>query len=193
MIEINLIPEELKVKAKGKNLFAGFNLKYAVYGILSAFAFLILIHLLLGIVGLFQVSQLRSLESKWKGLGPGRQRLEEFNKQYSAYSQDAALVKQLTEQRINWPEKLNRLSLDLPSGIWLTELSVSPREFFLRAAVLSQGKMEMSIINRLIDALKNDAKFLKGLGNLELGPLQSKSIAGYDVTEFTLRGALKIK
>ena len=193
MIEINLYPEELKVKAKGKMAIAGLDLNKLIYVIPAAFALLISLHLLLLVFGIVRTSQLGMLEKKWKGLEPQRNKLDEFNKEYSAYTNDAALVKQLADQRISWSEKLNRLSMDLPSGIWFNDISLNPKEFALRGSVVSPQKMEIALINKLIDTLKNDFAFFKDFSSLELGPLQSKAVSGFDVTDFNLKGTLKTK
>jgi Tfp pilus assembly protein PilN len=193
MIEINLYPEDLKAKAKEKNIFAGLDLKKLIYVIPAALAILISLHLLLLIAGIVRSSQLGSLEKKWQSLEPQRKLLDEFNKEYYAYTQDAALIKQLTEERINWPEKLNRLSLGLPSGIWLTDISINSKELNLRGSVVSPEKLEMSLINKFIDTLKNDSAFFKDFTALALGPMQSRVVSEYDVTDFNLKGTLKGK
>jgi hypothetical protein len=193
MIEINLSSQDLKAGTKEKRAFAGLDIKYLIYAFPAAFALLIFIHLFLALLALVGSSQLSTLERKWKALEPQRKTLGEFKQQYAAYSQDANLIKQLTQQRISWSEKLNRLSLDLPSGIWLYDVSANPREFTLRGSVVSPEKLEMALIKKLIDNLKSDNMFFKDFTAIELGPLQSKMVAGYDITDFNLKGILKTK
>jgi Tfp pilus assembly protein PilN len=193
MIEINLLPEEVRVKTRNKNLLAGFDLKYAVYAVPAAIALLICVHLLFGAMAIIKQSQLSALNKKWQSMGPERKALEEFNKEYTVSTQDASLIKPLMEQRISWSQKLNRLSLDLPSGIWFTDISVNAKELNLRGSVVSPEKLEMSLIKKFIDMLKDDAVFFKEFVALELGPIQSKVITGNEVANFTLKGTLKTK
>jgi Tfp pilus assembly protein PilN len=101
------------------------------------------------------------------------------------------MIQQLIGQRINWAEKLNKLSLNLPSGVWFNEIQVNSKEFILKASVISLQKEEMNLINAFIDNLKNDKDFFKDFNNLELNSAQKRVIGGYDVTDFILVGILK--
>jgi Tfp pilus assembly protein PilN len=193
MIEINLLSEEYKPKGKAVKVGVGLDQKKLIYVIPAAFAILILLHLCLLVVGIIRGAQLAGLQKQWKSLEPERKQLEEFNKEYDAYTRDAALIKKLSEQKIIWSGKLNRLSLNLPSGIWFTDIAVNAKEMNLRGSVVSLQKTELALINKFIDALKSDDTFFKDFNSLQLGPLQSRTVYGYDVTDFNLKGVLKGK
>lgn len=193
MIEINLLPEELKAKPKAKKFGVGIEIKYFLYLIPFIIGLLICVHIYLAILNITKNSQLRSLNNKWQELQPQRKILEDFNKEYAILSEDAAAIQQLTKQRINWAEKLNKLSVNLPSGIWFNEISISSGNFILQGSVVSLQKEELSLINKLIDSLKNDTAFFKDFGNLELSSVQKKIIGGYDIADFVLQGTLKSK
>lgn len=192
MIEINLLPEELKVKTKrvGK---VSIESKYFLYLIPLVFAVLILAHICLAAVGIVKSFQFSQLNSKWKKLEPQRELLNNLKKGYDVLASDAKLIQELNSRRLNWSEKLNRLSQDLPSGIWFNEILVSRKDFVLKASVVSLQREEMSLINKFIDSLKNDTRFLRDFNNLELGSIQKKSVGGYDVVDFILTAKLKAK
>ena len=126
MVEINLLPEELKARPKVKKIgvAVGFKPEYALYFIPLAFGILICAHIFLGIVNVAKSNQYRILNSQWKKLEPQRKLLESFNKENTVFSESAKAIQQLTEQRLNWAQKLNRLSACLPVGIWFNGLSV---------------------------------------------------------------------
>ena len=193
MIEINLLPEELKAKSKAKKFGVGIEIKYFLYLIPFVVGLLICVHIYLAILNITKNNQLRTLNNKWQELQPQRKILEDFNKEYAILSEDAAAIQQLTKQRINWAEKLNKLSVNLPSGIWFNEISISSRDFTLQGSVVSLQKEELSLINKLIDSLKNDTTFFKDLNNLELSSVQKKIIGGYYIADFILQGTLKSK
>lgn len=190
MIEINLSPEELKVKAKrfGK---VSIESKYFLYLIPLVFAVLILAHICLAAVGIVKSFQFSQLNSKWKKLEPQRELLNNLKKEYDVVTSGAKVMQELHSRRLNWSEKLNRLSQDLPSGIWFNELLVSQKDFVLKASVVSLQKEEMFLINKFIDSLKNDTHFLRDFNKLELGSVQKKSIGGYDVVDFILTAKSK--
>ena len=192
MIEINLLSEESKVKTKriGK---VSIESKYFLYLIPLVFAVLIFAHICLAAVGIAKNLQFGQLNSKWKKLQPQREQLNNLKKEYDVVTSGAKVMQELNSRRLNWSEKLNRLSQDLPSGIWFNEILVSRKDFALKASVVSLQKEEMSLINKFIDSLKNDTRFLRDFDKLELGSLQKKSIGGYDVVDFILTAKLKAK
>ena len=199
MIEINLLPEELRnklVKLKKPEAAtgaAGLEPKYFILLIPLAFGILICVQLIIGVLGLANSVQARMLNGKWRSLEPERKALQEFNDKYNLVSQDSQTIQQLMRDRVNWSEKLNALSLNLPSGVWFEELSINSKELILRGAVVSLNKEELNLIKQLIDNLKNDPAFFKDFINLELGSAVKKTFGSYDITEFTLNATLKIK
>jgi len=184
MIEINLLPEELKIKAQKKN--RDIKSRQILYFIPALFIILLLVHSYLIAALVIKNIQLTALNSKWQKLRPQVVKIEEFKKNYELVSQDTRVIQQLVNQRVNWAEKLNKLSLNLPSGIWFNEILVTPKEFILNASVISLQKDEMSLINQFMESLKNDNAFSKDFSNPELESVQKTVIGGYDVAIFAL-------
>lgn len=189
MIEINLLPKESGLKAE-KALFA-LNAEQALYVAALIFGLLVVVHLTLAGIFLAKKSSLTALNKKWQALEPQRKALAQAKKEYEAFTQDARYLSGLLEKRVNWSEKLNRLSMDLPAGIWFNDLSVSPKDFTLKCSVISLKKEEMNLINKFIEALKSDSAFFKDFKSIELASAQMRTVGGYDITDFVLGGALK--
>jgi Tfp pilus assembly protein PilN len=190
MIEINLLPEELKAELK----------KYTPSPLLKqtrAIAFLILgllAFLHLGLMGILAAKsvQLNALNTQWRTLQPKLKLVQEFKSEGTASFQSINSIQQLVFKRLAWSKKLNRLSLNLPSGVWLNEISVTlKKEFILKGSVVSLKKEEMFLINQFIDNLKKDADFFKGFSKLEMSSAQSEEIGGYEVNNFVISGVLK--
>lgn len=191
MIEINLLPEELRVKRKSP--YKGIDPKQVLYAAPIVFGALIIIHIFLACLFVVRSLQLSSLDNKWQKLAPERKNTEEFQKKHALLSADIKTMQQLINQRISWSDKLNKLSLYLPDSVWFNEISSGPKDFSLKASVVSFEKDELSQINKFIDGLKNDARFLKDFSRLELSTVQRKSIGGYDIIDFVLEGNFKQK
>lgn len=189
MIKINLLSEELK--SKPRRIAEGFELKQILYLIAILFGIIIIIHIYLIGVLIAKNSQVGSLNNKWQRLGSQRKTLEDFRKEYEGLSSDAAIIRKLATSRIAWSEKLNRLSLDLPSGVWLNELSFKQKDFVLKASAVSLQKEELTLINKFVDNLKNDTDFFKDFSSLELGPVQRRAVGSYDIVDFDLQAKLK--
>jgi Tfp pilus assembly protein PilN len=193
MIEINLLPEDLKLALSRRKTSLGIEVRYFLYLIPLTAGLLICLHVYLTALIIAKNSQLAVLNRKWQELEPQRKNFDDFSKENTVFSQDAKALQQLMEQRINWSEKLNKLSLNLPSGVWFNEIAISQKGFILQGSVVSLQKEEMMLIKQLIDNLKNDPGFHRDFSSLVFSSTQKKTIGGYDIVDFVLEGALKPK
>ncbi len=186
MININLLPEELRPRTK-KN---GFDPDYILYCIPLAFAVLIVVHLFLllnlGIKG----QRLASLNNKWKALAPQVKALDDLKKESGGFYADNQLGK-LVSDRVDWAQKLYSLSADLPDGVWFTSLSLSAGGLSLKGTVISLQKEEMDLINAFMSRLKQDKRFFNDFKSFELSSAQKREIGSYGVVDFVITGTLK--
>lgn len=187
MIEINLLPKESRAQKKATN----FSPELLLYLAPVILGLLLLAHIYFFALVFIKNQQLNSLDKKWASLEPDRKLLESLNKEYNVTSQDELLIDGVSLDRFNWAEKLNKLSLDLPSGVWFTQISFANDNFTLNGSVFSFQKEEINLINKFLDSLKNDPGFMRNFISLELGPIQRKTITSYDVVDFILSGKLK--
>lgn len=179
MIKINLLPEELRIIDKG----GGFRPEHLLYLIPAVFAVLIVAHIFLGIGYISLLRRYDRLNLEWKKGQPQAAQIAELKKE----SQSAVLP----EQRLNWSEKLNLLSMKLPAGVWFNGIALTDKEFVLKGSVVSSEKQELTLINKFLAGLKNDGGFFMGFAGLELGPLKKDNIGGCDIVDFSLKGTMK--
>lgn len=191
MIEINLLPEQLKARAASRKEKVTIEVKYFVYLIPFALVFLLLVHIYLGVLLVAKHNQIASLNKKSQSLEPEKKQLEIFNKENALQTQDSSAIKAWLDERVVWSEKLAVLSKSLLPGIWFSELSITPKDFTLRASVVSLQKEEMHFVKKFIDNLKTDTAFFKDFFSLELSSVQSRTIGNFDVLDFTLNGTLR--
>lgn len=199
MIEINLIPEELRsrVVKPVKTVASGSSAKQQpgpqllILIIPVIFAVLIITHIYFISLGVTRSVQLNVLKKKWENALPNIKALEEFNAEHSLISGDAKEVQKLIFEKINWSEKLNDLSLSLPAGIWVELISVSGKEFYLRGKAVSLDKSEVSLIHNYIEGIKSQPGFMKNFNSLEITSIQKGTIKAYEVADFSLTGAFK--
>jgi Tfp pilus assembly protein PilN len=188
MIEINLLPPEIRAKqAKA----SGFDPRFLVYLIPVVVGILLVIHLALGLYALVRGYQAGVLSRQWQKLEPQRKELDAFKQQYETLTQDTKIADALAGLNINWSEKLNKLSLALPSGIWFESLTASRKEFVLKGTVVSLQKQEMSLLNKFLDGLKKDPSFIRDFKGFDVTSFQVKTIGGYDTLAFTIAGSLR--
>lgn len=201
MIEINLLSEELRVKARAKGVEHAGLAKIApfsreqlfIYAIPVLLGLFVSVHILFAVITIFKNTQLGSLNQRLLALAPQKKELDEFNKEYSVVSQGTGFVQLLTGKRILWAQKLNKLSLNLPPGIWFNDISINAKDITIQGSVISLEKEEVGLINKLLDNLKADGEFSGDFTNFELTSVQKKNIGGYDIADFILTGALKLK
>lgn len=195
MIEINLLPAELRSKAKRAEVVkpTGKQPVYLLYIIPGLLAVIVCLHIFIAMADAVKGRQLSLLDNKWKGLEQRRKEVGEFKKEYDAAISSINAIQQLTSQRVDYSEKLNKLSLYLPKGVWFVDLVFDQKNMVLKGSVISQQKEEMSLINGFIDSLKKDPGFIKDFNNLELSSIQRRVIVAYDIVDFILTGTQKAK
>ncbi len=189
MIEINLLPEELKAKVKKPPVDN--QPDYMPFIGIALAGLIILVNLVLGVNSLVKSVQVKSLSAKWKKMLPQQKVAEEFKRGFISNPEDTAIISQLLAQKISWPRKLNELCLSLPNGVWFNNLALNDKVFALSCTVISLQKDEMSRINKFIDNLRQNKNFSKDFKKLEIGAVQRKVIGSYDVVDFVFAGELK--
>lgn len=201
MIEINLLPEESRIKTKQKasqqqievTNTTGFTQEKAfIYALPAILVIFVLLHFYFGILGIVKSGQLASLNRKWLDLGPQKKVFDEYDQQYSSASADASLTQLLINQRTLWAQKLNKLSLNLPPGVWFNDITMSKQNFIIQGSVISMQKDELSLINKLLDNLKADKNF-SDFNSFGLSNVQKRTLGSYDISDFVLTGSLKTK
>jgi len=205
MIEINLLPLEFRTRAKAKKaeapvITASGTGKFKIdpqkiffYAIPAVIAVVVFLHLYLAILTIVRNGEMIYLNKKWISLQPDKISFEQFNNEYSSLSQDASALQKFAKQRILWAPKLNKLSLNLPSGVWFNELLMDGRSLNIQGAVVSLQKDEVGLLNRFMDNLKDDNDFSADFLNQEISFVQKKNLGGYDVASFIISGVLKNK
>ncbi|MBL7081195.1 MAG: hypothetical protein ISS44_01315 [Candidatus Omnitrophica bacterium] len=187
MIEINLLPEDLKQK-KERQIFL---LQLFLCILPVAFGLLIIIHLYLGGLLLFKTLQYKSMNKKWEQLSSQRQKVDEWKKQYKISSQETEQVNKLLAQRIAISDKMQVLACALPRGIWFNHLSLKEKGFYLEGSVVSLKKDQMRLLNLFLGRLKKDKIFFKDFIRLELGHISMRTLGGFSIMDFVLEGDLK--
>jgi Tfp pilus assembly protein PilN len=192
MIEINLLPEEQRGKAKKASTspVGGFDPTYLIYIVPAAIVVLLIIHGLLGSASFLKQGRLNSLNKVWSGFESQRQKIASFKTQSEASSQDAQIIDELVKS-VHWSEKLNLLSLNLPPGLWFNEIIINRKSLEIRASVFSLESNGVDLINKFLFNLKNDKGFFKDFSSLETGNMLTRKVGSYEVMDFTISGALR--
>ena len=188
MIEINLLPEELrKIKKPGIDL-GELNLdldkfKFSAIGIfIGLWIFLIV---LLFTISFIREKQTTSLLAQESLLAPQKKEVEAFNDEISSLNVKILALGEITKKRTLWAQRLNELSdLVLPS-IWFTRIHTDPESrFIIEGSVLSKREEAMATVGKFIENIKEKSVFFKGFKDVKLESVQRKDFEGRDVVDF---------
>ena len=187
MIEINLLPEELR-KKKIKINIPTEGLWIIVPSVIGIFVF---VHLLLATLVLVKNIQYKSLNKRWLSSSSSKQEVDSWKREFNLVSQDTRTISNLTQQRLVYSGKLKIMSDVLPSGIWFTRLSVQKKSLILEGSIVSLEADHMSTLRDYIEKLKNNPDFFSDFRSLKLGPVRMREFKGYQIMDFILEGILK--
>ena len=212
MIELNLLPQELRKQRKKIELpdLPLIPISAAIIGAL------VVIQLVLGFLIMVSNKQLTSAEKTWKVLAPKKAEFDKIKKEIALTAQKTNAIEGLIADRFNWASFLNELSNSLTSNIWLTELSYNEQkttiqasskkkkrkldsealkqpteqsvERFLMMSGSASGKDEegTAYIARFIKSLKNNTGFFSNFDDVELVSIKKGTVSGKDVMNFSI-------
>lgn len=199
MIEINLLPEDKRQKMKlaaaagAPAATASENLKKLVYVVPGVIGALVLVHCYLAISQITASTTLGGLKKKQQELRPQMQQLAGLKTQFESASQDEKVAQDMTKKTVSWAKKMNRLSLDLQPGVWVSDLAVNSRQMVIKCSVVSLETDPVEVINRFISALKNDPEFFSDFNSFDLGSVQKHMVGSYEITDFALTMEVKAR
>jgi hypothetical protein len=190
MIEINLLPEDIRQKRQAAQPSKFDNLIYLIPLILFVVA---IIHAYLGMVFVTRSQVLSGLQMQWKKLEPQREQVLGLKSEITAESSDTQVVQAYLAKRVLLAPKLNKLSLDLQPGIWFNDVRFGYKTLIVKASVVSLKMDEMDVINTFVSSLKADKDFSRDFSSIEVGSVQRRTVGSYDVVDFIVTAAVAPK
>ena len=197
MIEINLLPDELKKKQKQapaisfqKDGLGGFPVLKPV-GIVFAgvFAF----HMLLFFIGIYANMSLANLEKKYEEALPKSKEAKTLKSRAETIDKKVRAIDELMLRAFSWSKKLSDLSDSLPTGIWITELIYDERMAQGRplrylnisgiASSMGDGG-DAALVGKFIKSLEANGGFYSDFSDIELGTIKRDRIDEQEVMNF---------
>jgi len=189
IIEINLLPEDLRAKKQNKIILFLPQLLALILPVV--FVLLISIHLFMGLSVVVKTQQYNSVNKKWKQFNSQRDTVLGWKEKHNVSSHHASQLYQLLAERIAMTDKLHALSQSLPKGIWFRRLDLKDKNFKLWGTVVSLKNVHMRMLNRFINKLKANESFSKDFVNFELGSVKMHTRGSFEVMDFVLEGQLR--
>lgn len=134
---------------------------------------------------------LKTLNAKLNEKMPKTQETLATTKEINSLQDEQAGLNKLFGKRIIWAKKLNTISNQLPTGIWLNRIIITESLFSMEGSSVSLKSEEMKSINTFLENLKKEADFLADFQDLALKSIQRRSIKLIEVVDFIIAGILK--
>ena len=204
MIDINLLPEELRKREKVKLDLP----EIPVFKILSVILVVVVsAQILLSAFAVYQAMTFIGLKKKLEVLTKENREISARKAETVAMATQVKEIQALTERKFLWSVLLNALSDSMTKGVWLRSLSVTTfgaedagsrkkenapkkRVLNLQGSVIGSGQ-ETAIIGKFIKQLKESPRFGELFEDIKLSAINQKKIKDFDVYDFVLFGVFK--
>ena len=212
MIEINLLPMELRKKKKEFPDISFLPIISLLLGII------IMIHLLLILAISLSTRNLRHLEKRWQEISPDKKSADELKYELTTIRNRIDTIDNLTQNRMSWAKKLNDLSDAMMPGVWLnklwlekkavsqkieskkgeeenvpldTKVGTAPEKIVIKilhlnGSVIATGGEETAAIGKFIRSLKSNQSFFADFSNIESISIQRNRLDDVEVMDFEL-------
>ena len=190
MIEINLLPPQLRKKRKTANLVSRTialprDTVIALAG--GAIFFLLFVHAVLQFVIAIKFVQIKRYERQLEKIAPDKANADRVVQELRVLQAKVIAIEDVAGQRkVLGAKKLNEISNALPPGIWLTRLAFQDGLLVMQGSAVSKTKNEMSTVHSFTANLKNEQGFNDSLSNIELGLIKSRKINTTPIADFTI-------
>jgi len=213
MIELNLIPKNLRIANKKNEAKLGIKLSKVapiplIVGLISV---IILSQVILGMISVMQQKKLAAIKCKLNDIMPQQEIAATLKKEVDKLSGKVAVIDSLTSGSLVWAQKLYDLNNSIVDGVWLSALSLSveksktpqvfagfnkgispqvpaDKEMFVinGSAVSSDSDEATAIVGRFIDSLKTNADFFKDFDDIKLSSVQRETLGNTEIMNFTI-------
>ena len=189
MIELNLLPDEIKRKRRKTKITIPVELIFGIGGLFVCL--LIIFHIMLAGTLFAKKMRYSQLSKAWDKIQPDKIRIDKLKEETSLLENRIKYVEQLTANRINWSEKLNRISDLIPRGVWLSSLVFDDPTLKLEGSAVSKQKEEMILVGQFTSGLKKDPKISADFKDIEVRSIQRRKIKTLEVVDFVMTANLK--
>lgn len=188
MIEINLLPEEIR---RQKKIYFKFDLadiarvKFLAGGIFAGAMALLVIIPALG--ANIRKHQILALLEKEKNIMPQKTSVEAINSEIAVLKVKLNALDDITKRRFLWSRKLNELSDLVLPGIWFNRIGAElDNNLTIEGSVISKNEEAMASVGKFIKNIKDAKLFFGDFSDIKLESVQRKNIDKKDVVEFKI-------
>ncbi|MFA6636039.1 MAG: hypothetical protein WCV56_02845, partial [Candidatus Omnitrophota bacterium] len=123
MIEINLLPVELRARKRKAGSIAALSLPIVPIASGVAFLAIFLWIIVVLLAGKKDVST-EKLNAEWESIRPGKQEYDRITSEISELSNTIEFIKKISRPEIKWSQLLRGLDKAVTPGVWLSRLNL---------------------------------------------------------------------
>ena len=121
MIELNLLPEQLKIKKKQK-------IEWAELPIIPVIVWVVILTIGVHALSILFVEMnrgsMKTLKKEWENYSPKKKEMEELTKKLNSINAKVTSIEELKKSRIVWAKKMNNISDSMLPSVWLSSFSL---------------------------------------------------------------------
>ncbi len=194
MLEINLVPVDLRKRKKKASPFVGFHFPVEILiGLGSVIVFvLMLINFSLFYQRLAKAAQYAKLQKQLEEIRPEQEKVKAMAREIKDIEEQVKSIRDIIgDQRVNWSQKLNILSDTIPRGVWFTKVSAQNGMFVIEGSSITKEQDAVMSLQQVISDLKKNQKFLDYLADVRMGGITRRYVNTVEVADFSITGRIK--
>ncbi len=195
MIQINLIPENLRKKKRKAPAFGGRGPRIpreAVIGLVGGLLVLLIgLHVLLQIFIVHRYFRLGRYNKEWDQVSSSQSNVNRVLAELERLQGNLKAAEEIRgKDWFSWSVKLNEISDQLPRGVWLDWVAVDGKALLIKGSAVSKSNTEIISVHNFTENLGRSESFMKGLKNIETGLIKSRNINATPVADFSISAEL---
>ena len=202
MIELNLLPEELRKKKKHLAQMPRIPVLPVAAGVIGV---LIVFHLLMVLLVKNKQDLSISLREKWDQLQPQREKTEKITEEIDRLRERIAAIKKIAKPDLDWSQLLTGLNQAMIPNVWLSDLELKfqgkgmkrqkpgglPVALNITGYALGKSEEATSLVAKFITSLEKNKSFSVYFKGIELEDMRNLQIAGEEAMMFSLNCRFK--
>ncbi len=202
MIELNLLPEELK-KVKERTLELPDMPVMSI--MLGLTVVLVSLHLILFLFVSNGKNLTVTLQKKWEQMQPQNAKTEEVARELSELENRGGAIRKIAKPKLKWTEIFSGVNRAIISNVWLSEMDVRysqeikegqlgdvmPLSLDITGYALGYSEEATSSVAKFITSIKNEEGLSGYFQEIELQSMRNRNLAGEEVMLFKLGCSFK--
>lgn len=195
MIDINLVPENLRKKRKkgGATREISALPKDTLFGVGGGFLLLLLIINVLFQAGIYvKNAQLKRYKKQWNEILPEKTNVDKILEALqNVRGKVSSIEESIGTDRILWSQKFNEVSDNTVKGVWLNKIELAENILIMHGSAVSKDNTEILSAHKFLSNLKNDENFKRHFSDIEIGVHKTSKLYSVSIADFTISATLE--